>query len=118
MVQAPADEVAARAARAKIESLDAAIKTEETRIGASLEQAYQAAAGRQKALTRQVDGLKGSLAALRQSTIQYNIYQRDADTNRALYEALLQRYKEVGVAGAAESSNVAVGGAARLPAQP
>jgi uncharacterized protein involved in exopolysaccharide biosynthesis len=112
------DEAALKAARARVEALDAAIKTEETRIHTSLQQAYQAASGRQKALDRQVDALKGSLAAMRQRLIQYNLYQRDADTNRGLYDALLQRYKEVGVAAEALSNNVAVVDAARLPDRP
>jgi uncharacterized protein involved in exopolysaccharide biosynthesis len=118
MVQSPPDDPAAKAARAKVDALDAAIKTEENRVRTALEQAYQAATARQQALTKQVDGLKASLAELRQSSIQYNIYQRDADTNRELYDALLQRYKEVGVAGEALSNNVAVVDPARLPDRP
>ena len=116
--QSAPDAAAVKAARARVDTLDAAIKTEEARIRTSLQQAYQAASARQKALTQQVDALKGSLAQLRQRSIQYNLYKRDADTNRELYDALLQRYKEVGVAGAAESNNVAVVDAARLPDWP
>jgi uncharacterized protein involved in exopolysaccharide biosynthesis len=118
MARPAPDEAALKVARARVDSLDAAIKTEESRIRTSLQQAYQAASARQKALTQQVDALKDSLAQLRQRSIQYNIYKRDADTNRELYDALLQRYKEVGVAGAAESNNVAVVDAARLPDRP
>jgi len=116
--QSAPDAAAVKAARARVDTFDTAIKTEETRIRTSLQQAYQAASARQKALTQQVDALKGSLAQLRQRSIQYNIYKRDADTNRELYDALLQRYKEVGVAGAAENNNVAVVDAARLPDEP
>ena len=39
---------------------------------------------------------------LRGRSIQYNILQREVDTNRSLYDALLQRYKEIGVAGGIE----------------
>ncbi|HEY4029922.1 MAG TPA: GumC family protein [Caulobacteraceae bacterium] len=116
--QSGADAPGAKAVRAQIDTLDGAIRDEEARIRTSLQQASQAANAREQALTRRVDGLKGSLAELRQRSIQYNIYQRDADTNRTLYDALLQRYKEVGVAGATESNNVAVVDAARLPDQP
>jgi uncharacterized protein involved in exopolysaccharide biosynthesis len=90
----------------------------DTRARAALQQASQAAKARQEALTRQVEALKASFADLRQRAIQYNIYQRDAQTNHELYDALLQRYKEIGVAGAAESNNVAVVDAAALPDQP
>jgi polysaccharide biosynthesis transport protein len=112
------DDPAVQAVRAQVDSLDGAIKGEENRIRASLQQADQAATARRQSLTRQVDALKASLAELRQRSIQYNLYQRDAQTNRELYDALLQRYKEVGVAGEALSNNVAVVDAARLPDQP
>ena len=65
-----------------------------------------------------MNALKGTLADLRQRSIQYNIYQRDAETNRELYDALLQRFKEIGVAGAVENNNVAVIDAARRPDYP
>ncbi len=116
--EAKADDPAARAVRAQVDVLDAAIRNEENRIRASLQQTSQAASARQKALSQQVDTLKGSLADLRQRSIQYNIYQRDADTNRELYNAILQRYKEIGVAGEALNNNVAVIDGARTPDQP
>ena len=41
-------------------------------------------------------------------SIQYNILKREADTNRQLYDSLLQRYKEVGVAGDVRANNVSI----------
>src|SRR3712207_7845704 len=41
-------------------------------------------------------------------SIQYNIIQREVDTNRSLYDALLQRYKEIGVAGGIGPNTVSV----------
>ena len=116
--QVGADDFAAKAAKAEIDSLDAAIQGEGGRVRTALQQTYQAALSREQALTRRVDALKASLATLRQRSIQYNIYQRDAATNRELYDALLQRYKEIGVAGAVESNNIAVVDPALLPDEP
>jgi polysaccharide biosynthesis transport protein len=116
--QRPANDPTLKAAHAQVEALDAAIQSEQTRVRTALQQTYQAATSRETALSRRVDALKVSLADQRQRTIQYNIYQRDAETNRELYEGLLQRYKEIGVAGSAETNNVAVVDAARLPAEP
>ena len=66
--------------------------------------------------------LQGQLAALRSQTldvdsrsIQYNILKREVDTNRELYNGLLQRYKEVGVAGDVRSNNISVIDAAEAP---
>ena len=112
------DDPSAKAAHAQVDALDAAIRAEESRVHASLQQTYQAAQAREQALDQRVNALKGAYADLRQRSIQYNIYQREADTNRELYDALLQRYKEIGVAGAVENNNVAVIDAARLPSYP
>jgi capsular exopolysaccharide synthesis family protein len=112
------DDPAVKAVGAQVEAFDAAIQSERSRVRTALQQTYQAAFAREQALTQRVNGLKGSLADQRQRSIQYNIYQRDADTNRELYDALLQRYKEIGVAGAVENNNVAVVDAAKLPDRP
>ncbi|MDA6125922.1 hypothetical protein OSK00_26345, partial [Escherichia coli] len=60
---------------------------------------YRQAQDREQALQRKVDQLKNSYLDLRRRSIQYNIYQQEVDTNRALYDGLLQRFKEIGVAG-------------------
>lgn len=108
----------AQALQAQIRSLDKAIAGEEGRVGMSLSQDYQAAVERERMLAARVNALKGNLTDLRQRSIQYNIYQRDADTNRELYNALLQRYKEIGVAGGVEKNNVSIVDAPKLPDRP
>src|SRR3546814_2904186 len=55
---------------------------------------------------------------LRRRNIEYNIFQRDVYTNRELYNGLLQRYKEVGIAGGVGTNNISVVDAAILPEQP
>jgi succinoglycan biosynthesis transport protein ExoP len=118
MIQFEPDYPQARAAASQVKALDAAIAQEEHRVRSSLEQVYRSAAAREAALAARVEDLKGSLTDLRQRNIQYNIFQRDADTNRELYQALLQRYKEIGVAGGIENNNVAIADAAKLPDRP
>lgn len=60
---------------------------------------YKAAVSAENALKARVVQLKGDVLNLRGRSIQYTILQREVDTNRALYDALLQRYKQIGVAG-------------------
>ena len=102
----------------QIHELDTAIAQEESRIHRSLDQGFRTASAREAALSARVSELKGSFADLRRRSIQYNIFQREADTNRELYGALLQRYKEVGVAGAIDNNNIAVVDAPRVPTRP
>jgi capsular exopolysaccharide synthesis family protein len=118
MIQFEPDYPPAKAVKSQLDAYDAAIQREENRVRASLQQTYQASLAREQALVQRVNALKGSLTDLRQRSIQYNIYQRDADTNRQLYYALLQRYKEIGVSGAVENNNVAVVDTAKLPDRP
>ena len=69
---------------------------------------YRAAASAERALQGRVSALKGAVLNLRGRSIQYNILQREVDTNRGLYDALLQRYKQIGVAGGIGISPVSI----------
>src|SRR6185436_19980904 len=51
-------------------------------------------------------------------SIQYNILQREVNTSQTLYDGLLQRYKEIGVAGAATTNNVSIVDPAAVPSAP
>ena len=62
--------------------------------------------------------MKGGILDLRRRSIQYNIFQREVDTNRQLYDGLLQRYKEIGVAGGVGVNNVSVVDVADVPERP
>ena len=108
----------ARALKAQLTQLEQAISSEEARIGLHLSGNYREAVAREENLRRRVEELKANFQDLRRRSIQYNIYQRDVDTNRSLYEGLLQRYKEVGVAGGVGTNNVSVVDPARLPDKP
>lgn len=108
----------AQALRDQIASVDRAISREEGRDQGTLRTAYNAALEREQGLQRRVDALKGNVLDLRRRSIQYNIYQRDADTNRQLYDALLQRYKEIGVAGGVGVNNISVVDPAQVPLRP
>ena len=79
---------------------------------------YRGALAAERALQGRVAALKGSVLDLRGRSIQYNILQREVDTNRSLYDALLQRYKEVGVAGGVGTSPVSIVDRAEVPGAP
>ena len=79
---------------------------------------YRAAVSAENALRGRVNQLRGSVLDLRGRSIQYNILKRELDTNRSLYDALLQRYKEVGVAGGIGNSPVSIVDRAQVPGAP
>jgi capsular exopolysaccharide synthesis family protein len=53
-----------------------------------------------------------------QKAIQYNILKREVDSNRQLYEAMLQRVKESSIASAMKASNVRIVDEAKPPKKP
>jgi polysaccharide biosynthesis transport protein len=108
----------AKAIKTQIDQLDRAIGREESRVSGSIENNYRAAAARENALQARVNNLKSSFLDDRRRSIQYNIFQQEVDTNRALYDGLLQRYKEIGVANGVGINNISVVDAADVPQKP
>ena len=109
---------AARSIQSQIDQLDRSITREESRVSGSMLADYREAQGRERALQSRVDGLKNNYLDLRRRSIQYNIFQQEVDTNRALYDGLLQRFKEIGVAGGVGINNIAIVDPADVPSRP
>jgi len=118
MVQFEPEYPAARAIQSQIDQLDKSIGREEGRVRDSAQADYRTSLQREQALQARVNQLKSSYLDNRRRSIQYNIYQQEVDTNRALYDGLLQRFKEIGVAGGVGVNNISVVDAADVPQQP
>ncbi|MFL6863161.1 MAG: polysaccharide biosynthesis tyrosine autokinase, partial [Allosphingosinicella sp.] len=107
---------------ARIDSLDQLIRRESStvaggRVNTLLAQ-YRAAAATERMIQSKVNTAKGQVLGIRADSIQYNILQRSVDTTRAMYDTLLDRYKQVGVAGGVGSNNVSVVDRAEVPGGP
>ena len=109
---------AAQAIQSQIDQLDRSIAREESRVANSVQAEYQQALQREQALRERVSSLKQDFLDLRRRSIQYNIFQQEVDTNRALYDGLLQRFKEIGVAGGVGVNNIAIVDTAEVPERP
>jgi len=108
---------AVEALTSELAALDRSIQTEEGRFRSFAQSNYNEALQREQALASEVQGLKARFSGQNQDSIQYNIYQREVATNRELYDGLLQRFKEIGVAGIG-TNNVAVVDRAQVPRFP
>lgn len=104
--------------RAQITEIDGQIQALAANIRSSIQSQYVIAANQERSLQGQVNGLKGDVLDLRDRSIQYNILQRELDTTRAMYETLLQRYKEIAVTGDVVANNISIIDSARPPAKP
>jgi len=104
--------------KSQINSINADIRNEQRGASSAIGGDYAAAAARERALQARVNQLKAGLLDLRGRSIQYNILQREVDTNRTLYDGLLQRFKEVGIAAGVGENLVSIVDRARTPSGP
>ncbi|MEA3001166.1 MAG: polysaccharide biosynthesis transport protein [Sphingomonadales bacterium] len=108
--------------RAQIDALDkqitlAASTVRGGRANTLLAQ-FRAAAAAERVLQGKVESLKRAVLDLRERSIKYNILQRDVDTNRTMYNGLLERYKQIGVAGGVGTNTVSIVDNADTPSAP
>lgn len=104
--------------QAQMAEIDRQIASEAQTVKQSLRAQYEIARNREASLQSQVSGLTSGVLDLRNRGIQYNILQREVQTNRTLYDGLLQRYKEIGVAGGLGNNNVSIVDRAQPPGRP
>src|SRR5215475_11799094 len=76
------------------------------------------ARAREETLLNNVNQLRREGQDLNEKEIQASTLQREAESNQQLYEAVLKRFKETGVAGGLETNNVRVVEEATPPAIP
>ncbi len=105
------------ALREQLSALDSSIAREIGRIQGARTSRYSELRAREDRLRARVEELKNRLGRQQSASIQYNILQRDADTNRQLYDSLLQRSKQISVSDVG-ATNVAIVDAARVPESP
>src|SRR5713101_3531707 len=79
---------------------------------------YAAALRRETLLSKAHDEQKKIVADQSEKAIHYDTLKRDVDSNRRLYEAMLQKVKEASLASAMRDSNVVVVDRARPPILP
>ena len=84
----------------------------------TLRSQYQAALAEERSIQAKVNQLKGSVMDLNQRSIQLGILKRQVDTNRALYDALLSRYDEIGVAGGIDTPQASIVDPGKVPVSP
>lgn len=95
-------------AKASIATIDAEIATRARQILDSIRQQYVTATRQESAMGGRMGGLKAATLQEQDRRVQFDILNREAATNRSLYDALLQRYREVSTAAGVTNNNIAV----------
>lgn len=94
--------------KAQIDDIDKQIALEIGSIKSAIRGEYEAAQQNENMIAAQISSLTGEALNLKTRSIQYNVYKREVDTNRQLYDATLQRYKEIGVAAGVGLNNIVI----------
>jgi succinoglycan biosynthesis transport protein ExoP len=102
----------------QLKQLRTEIAAEETRMQRDIRDEYLAAVQRENLLKTAFEQQKQEANQLNESAIEYSVLKREAESNRQLYQDLLQRLKEAGVSAGLRSSNIRVVDVARTPTYP
>ena len=102
----------------QLKQVRAEIEIEKTRMQRRIRGEYLAAVQREDLVAAAFNRQKQEANQLNESAIEYSVLKRDAESNRQLYQDLLQRLKEAGVSAGLRSSNIRVVDVARTPTSP
>ncbi len=108
----------ARQVQREIDAIQKQIGRQKQAIEDNIKHKYESAQDRVDILNKAIDRQKKSLTETNQQLIQYNILEREVDSNKQLYDGLLQRMKEAQVSSGLKSSNIHVVDNAIVPRSP
>jgi len=108
----------ARQVKKQMNALQSKIDEEKEAVTQNIVDDYHAAEAREKYLAKAVEDQKAEVNDTAQRSIQYNILKRDVDSNKQLYEGLLQRLKEAQVSAGLKASNIRIVDSAEVPKGP
>ena len=90
---------------------------QKTMVG-SVEEDFNTARQQLELLQEALDKQKTEANELAEKLVQYHILEHDAESNKQLYDSLLQKLKEAGITAGLRSSNIRVVDPALAPATP
>jgi len=104
--------------QAQLKDLDELVAREKTNIANQMEAEYHGSRQRELLLKNALDAQKAETNQMAEKLVRYNILKREADTNKQLYDGMLQKLKEAGITAGLRSSNIRVVDPALIPSGP
>jgi len=102
----------------QLAEIDIELKAEMKKIASKVKGQYTTALGREELLGQALEKQKQAANKLNESAIEYSLLKRDLETNRQLYEGLLEKLKEAGISEGLKSNNFQIVNSARVPTYP
>jgi len=109
------------AADAEVKAARDNVKRQVDTVVASVTREYEVARGTEKALEGTLNAAKGSIQSLNRKEYELSVLEREAESNRQMYDLFMKRAKETNVSGDLQSAIARVVDAAvqpRLPIKP
>ncbi len=95
-----------------------AIEREKQAIVGRIDAEYHDAQGRVQLLSQALEQQKSEANDMAQKLVEYNILVHDAESNKQLYDGLLQKLKEASISAGLRSSNIRIVDPALAPVTP
>ena len=109
---------AVKALKTKMNSIGNRIKMEEQRVFLAIRNEYQSALKKVETMKDRVEKQKKLAIDLNERATQFKIMAREVETNKGIYQSLLERTKEIESMVGVSSSNIHIVDKAMLPIKP
>ena len=104
--------------QSQIVEIQAALERERQRAAQRISNDYFAAVRREALVQRAFADKQQQANLIAEKSVQYGILSREVESNKSMYEGLLQRLKEAGVSAGLKASNIRVVDQAKPPYKP
>lgn len=103
---------------AQIKDIDAQIEERKKAVIEQVDSDFHESQTRTALLERDLNHQEALANNLAQKLVQYNILKHDAESNKELYDGLLQKLKEAGISAGLRTSNIRIVDPALVPSVP
>jgi polysaccharide biosynthesis transport protein len=104
--------------KAQINEVEAQIKNEVAAISAHIKAQYEVALNQETQLREKLSNTRKQVLTTQDNSIDLNLLRREADTNRQLYDSLLERLKQVNISSNLTTNNLSIVDSANPPLFP
>ena len=104
--------------KAQLEESRARLGQQIKNVVEGINSAFFAAAGKERELKVQMDKQKSATFELKDASVEYSILAREANTNKTLYDSVLERFKQINITAGIPPANVSILDRAEIPRQP
>ncbi len=101
-----------------IQSTEAKLQAEIYKVVQSVKNEFLSAQSQERTLAAALEAQKADALALNRTGIEYGVLAREAESNKQIYQSLLQRTKETSISGELKTSNIRIVDPAETPRKP